>query len=46
MNDISKQIYKSIYDVYDEIPVSIDEFIENPRYLGKVLNGGKSIYSK
>ena len=29
---------------YDEVPVSIDEFLENDRYMGKVFNNGKSIY--
>lgn len=29
---------------YDEIPVSIDEFLENDYYLGKVYNNGKNIY--
>lgn len=46
MENLSKQIYKSLYDIYNEIPVSIDEFIENPRYLGKILDCGKSIYPR
>ena len=36
---------ENLYKVdYDEIPVSIDEFLENDRYLGKVYNNGKNIY--
>ena len=33
-----------VFDDYNEIPVSIDEFLENPEYLGKVFNNGASIY--
>lgn len=29
---------------YDEIPISIDEFITNPYYLGKSTRNGESIY--
>lgn len=29
---------------YEEIPVSIDEFLSNDRYLGKVFDNGNSIY--
>lgn len=29
---------------YNEIPVSIDEFIENPHYLGRSTRNGESIY--
>lgn len=36
-----EQLYKVDYD---EIPVSIDEFLENDLYLGKVYNNGKNIY--
>lgn len=36
---------KELWEVdYDEVPVSIDEFIENERYLGKPTRNGKSIY--
>lgn len=36
---------ESLYKVdYEEIPVSIDEFLENDYYLGKVYNNGKNIY--
>ena len=36
---------ENLYRVdYDEIPVSIDEFLENDYYLGKVYNNGKNIY--
>lgn len=35
----------NLYKVdYEEIPVSIDEFLENDYYLGKVYNNGKNIY--
>lgn len=36
-----ERLYKADYD---EIPVSIDEFLENEYYLGKVFDKGKSIY--
>lgn len=29
---------------YDEIPVTIDEFISNPEYMGGVYEGGKLLY--
>jgi len=29
---------------YDEIPISVDEFIANPHYLGKSTRNGESIY--
>lgn len=32
------------YADYDEIPVSVEEFITNPRYLGKSTRNGESIY--
>lgn len=32
------------YQDYDEIPVSISEFITNPHYLGKSTRNGESIY--
>lgn len=36
---------ENLYKVdYDEIPVSIDEFLENDYYLGKVFNQGNLIY--
>ena len=36
---------ETLYTIdYEEIPVSIDEFLENDRYLGKVYNNGKNIY--
>ena len=39
-------IYSQLYSVYNEIPVSIDKFIEDPEYLGTTLNSGKAIYPK
>lgn len=39
------QTLKDLWSVdYEEIPVSIDEFIENPYYLGKSTRNGESIY--
>lgn len=36
---------ENLYQVdYDEIPVSIDEFLTNDRYLGKVFKNGSLIY--
>lgn len=32
------------YADYSEIPVTIDKFLEDDRYLGKVFNNGKGIY--
>ena len=32
------------YEDYDEIPISIEEFISNPHYLGKSTRNGESIY--
>lgn len=38
-------LLRSLYDRdYSEIPVSIDEFLESDRYLGKVFNNGEDIY--
>ena len=43
--NLNLQPIENLYKVdYDEIPVSIDEFLENDRYLGKVYNNGKNIY--
>ena len=39
-------LYDKLYDVYEELPVSIDEFLENPKYLGGTLNHGKALYPK
>lgn len=39
------QTLKELWEVdYNEIPVSIDEFICNPHYLGKSTRNGESIY--
>ena len=36
---------ETLYKIdYEEIPVSIDEFLENDHYLGKVFDNGNSIY--
>lgn len=44
--EIQKQALERLYEVYEELPVSIDEFVENPRYLGGTLNFGKALYPK
>lgn len=31
-------------DVYEEMPVSLDEFLDSERYLGKFTNNGKTVY--
>lgn len=44
-NSDSLKPIESLYTVdYEEIPVTIDEFLENDRYLGQVYNNGKNIY--
>ena len=41
----SSQTLKELWEVdYDEIPVSIEEFITNERYLGKTTGKGELIY--
>lgn len=43
--DGNSDLYKDILDAdYDEIPVDIDTFIEDDRYIGKVTNNGTTIY--
>lgn len=43
--DGMSQTLKELWEVdYKEIPVSIDEFIRNPIYLGKSTRNGESIY--
>lgn len=50
LNEISKNngdssLYDDILNAdYDEIPVDIDTFIEDDRYIGKVTNKGTTIY--
>nr|DAX73774.1 MAG TPA: terminase [Caudoviricetes sp.] len=41
-----KKVLTDLNNIYEEIPVSIDEFIENPKYLGGTLNYGKALYPK
>lgn len=44
-NNGSSDTLQQLYDEdYEEIPVSIDEFIENPKYAGWYTNNGKDIY--
>lgn len=42
----NKNLLNIIYKDYDEIPVSIDEFIENPKYFGSTLDQGRALYPK
>ena len=44
MIDVKRQAINRLLEVYEEIPVSIDEFLENPQYLGGTTNRGKAIY--
>ena len=44
MNDIKKQAINKLLEVYEEIPVDIDTFLEDPQYLGGTTNKGKAIY--
>lgn len=46
IKDVTKDILNKIHDVYEEMPVSIDEFIENPRYFGGTLDYGKALYPR
>lgn len=39
-------VKNQLLEYYTEIPVSIDEFLENPRYLGSTLNCGKALYPR
>lgn len=45
---MSEKIYNNVInrllDIYEEIPVDIDTFLENPKYLGGTTNRGKAIY--
>lgn len=41
----SSETYEALlYSQYEEIPVTLDEFIDNPEYLGASTNNGKSLY--
>jgi len=40
-SDLLEELWKQDYE---EIPVSIDEFIENPYYIGKSFDNGEAIY--
>lgn len=37
---------KKLLEVYEEIPVDIDTFIEDPHYLGGTLDRGRAIYPR
>lgn len=41
---IKQQAINKLLEVYEEIPVDIDTFLESPKYLGKTTNYGKAIY--
>ena len=40
----SETLRTAMSDVFDEIPVSIDEFISSPEYLGEYTRNGEAIY--
>ena len=44
MTDIKQQAINKLYEIYEEIPVDIDTFLEDPNYLGGTTNRGKAIY--
>lgn len=44
MNNIKQQAIDKLLEVYEEIPVDIDTFLESPNYLGNTTNRGKAIY--
>ena len=44
MNNIKQQAIDKLLEVYEEIPVDIDTFLEDPNYLGNTTNKGKAIY--
>ena len=44
MNNVEQQARDKLLEVYEEIPVSIDTFLEDPQYLGGTTNCGKAIY--
>ena len=45
-NGKSEQLLDLYYDDYEEIPVDIDTFLEDERYLGSYTNHGKDIFPK
>ncbi len=42
----SEQLLDLYYSDYEEIPVDIDTFLEDDRYLGSYTNHGKDIYPR
>ena len=44
IREAENEAKKKLLDVYEEIPVDIDEFLENTQYLGGTTNKGKAIY--
>lgn len=44
MNNIKQQAINKLLEIYEEIPVDIDTFLEDPNYLGGTTNFGKAIY--
>lgn len=43
-NNIRQQAIDKLLEIYEEIPVDIDTFLEDPNYLGGTTNKGKAIY--
>lgn len=43
-DNVKQQAVNKLLEVYEEIPVSIDTFLEDPKYLGNTTNCGKAIY--
>lgn len=44
MSNIKQQAVNKLLEIYEEIPVDIDTFLEDPNYLGGTTNKGKAIY--
>lgn len=42
--NVKQQAIDKLLEVYEEIPVDIDTFLEDPNYLGGTTNKGKAIY--
>lgn len=44
MNNVKQQAIDKLLEVYEEIPVDVDTFLESSNYLGNTTNNGKAIY--
>ena len=42
--EIKQQAVNKLLEIYEEVPVDIDTFLEDPNYLGGTTNKGKAIY--